>query len=423
MMKTMNPKLARLSNQQIIRRGDQAVQSEQELAIAILDYLNEIEQRSLFLTEGYSSMWSYCTCRWKYSPSKAGRFIAAARCVKKFPAVRALLTARKITVCGVAMIARLLSKDNAGELLLEVSGKKYSEIEKIVASRRTAPRVRESVRPIGMAASAESGKRAAGDGGLFRAGEKPASGPGIRNGDHSQRGSERGREPVSGSVSTESGSSIKLADQRYEIRFSVNEEFVRKLEKAQAVCSKQWSVEAVLETALDELLDRRDPERKQARRERRKAGALQRTRRSVQERDQERTQGRLEKENGKTGRTVGEDLFPDERTGDEEKPATGIELPAKRRSRHIPAEIRDAVFTRDGGRCTYVGESGVQCEARAHLQIDHKLPYCRGGEHTIDNLRLACGKHNRLMAREMPLARDRAGKSGADSSQRWTGVP
>ena len=67
-------------------------------------------------------------------------------------------------------------------------------------------------------------------------------------------------------------------------------------------------------------------------------------------------------------------------------------------SRHIPAAVRDAVFARDGGRCTYVGEHGVPCESRHNLHVDHVEPFARGGPPTAGNLRLLCAAHNQLEA-------------------------
>ncbi|MBP2680686.1 MAG: nuclease, partial [Candidatus Krumholzibacteriota bacterium] len=67
-------------------------------------------------------------------------------------------------------------------------------------------------------------------------------------------------------------------------------------------------------------------------------------------------------------------------------------------SRYIPAAVRDAVFARDKGRCTYTGPDGKRCGSTHNLQIDHIVPFACGGTALIHNLRLLCGKHNRLSA-------------------------
>jgi hypothetical protein len=67
-------------------------------------------------------------------------------------------------------------------------------------------------------------------------------------------------------------------------------------------------------------------------------------------------------------------------------------------SRHIPDEVRDVVFIRDGGQCTFVAPDGTRCECRKGLEVDHIKPFANDGPLKLSNLRLLCGGHNRLMA-------------------------
>jgi hypothetical protein len=66
--------------------------------------------------------------------------------------------------------------------------------------------------------------------------------------------------------------------------------------------------------------------------------------------------------------------------------------------RHIPARVRRAVWKRDGARCTFVGESGRRCEATKGLQFDHVLEVARGGEASVEDIRLRCWAHNQYTA-------------------------
>ncbi len=67
-------------------------------------------------------------------------------------------------------------------------------------------------------------------------------------------------------------------------------------------------------------------------------------------------------------------------------------------SRHIPDVIRDEVFVRDRGRCTFVAPDGTLCQCKQGLHIDHIKPFAAGGTRDPSNLRLLCGAHNRLAA-------------------------
>jgi hypothetical protein len=63
-------------------------------------------------------------------------------------------------------------------------------------------------------------------------------------------------------------------------------------------------------------------------------------------------------------------------------------------SRTIPAEVRRAVWDRDGGACAFVAAGGKRCGSTRRLELHHLVPHARGGASTIDNLSLRCSTHN-----------------------------
>lgn len=54
----------------------------------------------------------------------------------------------------------------------------------------------------------------------------------------------------------------------------------------------------------------------------------------------------------------------------------------KEKKRDIPLKIRREVFKRSNNLCVICGEEGKE--------IDHIIPFCVGGKHTLRNLRLLC---------------------------------
>jgi hypothetical protein len=69
------------------------------------------------------------------------------------------------------------------------------------------------------------------------------------------------------------------------------------------------------------------------------------------------------------------------------------------RSRHVPAEVKRAVWLRDLGRCAFIGTTGERCGERAFLEFHHLEPYATGGEATERNIELRCRRHNDYEAR------------------------
>jgi HNH endonuclease len=75
--------------------------------------------------------------------------------------------------------------------------------------------------------------------------------------------------------------------------------------------------------------------------------------------------------------------------------------PARRRREYIPADVRRAVWERDGGRCSFSLEGGGVCGSTYQLELDHITPVALGGKSTVDDLRVACKPHNIDAARRM----------------------
>ena len=81
---------------------------------------------------------------------------------------------------------------------------------------------------------------------------------------------------------------------------------------------------------------------------------------------------------------------------------------------HTPNDTMRQIVARDGLRCTFVGSDGQRCTARKFIQLHHEDPWARGGRETVDNLRILCASHNRLLAERdfgRELVADRIAKS------------
>jgi len=89
----------------------------------------------------------------------------------------------------------------------------------------------------------------------------------------------------------------------------------------------------------------------------------------------------------------------------EQNPSSSIISPRRgneevqRETRHVADSKRRHVWSEFEGRCSYVCLlTGRRYESRKFLQLEHCLPWGKGGGHELENLRLLCATHNRLMA-------------------------
>ncbi len=363
---------------------------ERETTLNILLHLNEVERRRLYLPRGYSSLYDYCTRKLGYSPSAAMRRIKSARCIARYPEVYRILEKGELNLCSVARISTVINPGNKIELLSRVRGKSYREIEDILASYNPKRFTRESVKPVFVMKKTD---KISGDSSTGRSPhkDKPATSASVTAGDHSDGNSGKssttnvgGREFTTGNASSTDmilteikngakGESFQLK-KKYRLSFTVDSETMEKIKLAISLLSNRFPTgikyEELFVILLNEYLDRNNPEAKNSRRKEKKQSNKSHTQK---------------------------------RPG-QKKPAHSNNS-SKEPTRSIPRKVRDEVFTRDGGRCTFVGDDGVRCSCRHNLQIDHIVPFARGGSNSPDNLRLLCARHNLLEA-ERVFGRD-----------------
>jgi hypothetical protein len=61
---------------------------------------------------------------------------------------------------------------------------------------------------------------------------------------------------------------------------------------------------------------------------------------------------------------------------------------------HNPAEVKRAVWLRDGGRNAFVAKKGRRSAERTFLEFHYVEPRAIGGETIAANLSLRCRAHN-----------------------------
>ncbi|HEX7879505.1 MAG TPA: hypothetical protein VF720_08850 [Candidatus Eisenbacteria bacterium] len=319
------------------------------MTVTLLAHLAELDKRRLYLAEGCSSLFSWCTEVLHYSEAAAYNRIKCARAIRRFPLVLERLADGSVHLTAVRLLAPCLTEANHREVLDRARHLGRRAVEELVAELRPRPDAASVIRRV-----AESTSVAPGATLLLELGPAPA-----RQAAQVPHSSSRGVEaavPRTGSASVASApaATTPLSPGRYRFQFTADHEMHDDFLQARELLRHQFpggDAAAIMKLALRRLV------------------ADLRKRKFAQ----------MDRPKPANGRPVG----PTTTTG-----------------RHIPSAVRRHVAERDGARCTFVSQSGRRCSETGQLEFHHHEPFALGGAATIENISLRCRAHNAHEARE-----------------------
>jgi hypothetical protein len=321
-----------LSDSDLLARVREAAQAERRATATLIALLMEVDARRLYLGEGYSSLFTFCTQALHLSEHAAYGRIEAARAARKFPVILERLAAGDLTLTSVCLVAPHLTQANAVAVLAQAAGKTKRDVEQIVAQLAPKPDVCTTIKRLPTPS--------------VQLAIIPASGVGINADTRGETRAIAGQ--ATGAVGATSVPNMPqteitvLAPERFKLQLTVGRDTYNKLQRLQSLLRHSiptGDVEAIFDRALTVLLERA---------EREKFAATKKPR--------------------------------------------GCRTPSENR-RYIPAAVKRAVWTRDEGRCAFVGTRG-RCTETAFLEFQHVTPFAHGGAATEENLELRCRAHN-----------------------------
>jgi 5-methylcytosine-specific restriction endonuclease McrA len=387
-----------LSDTQLLERLDDLARRERRATVAILMHLAQADRRRAWAGLGHSSTYDYCRRRLRYSESGANRRIRTARVIARHPEVAARLVTGRVTLCAISRVARLVLERRKDALLEQIEGKRLDQIDAIVASFRprhqpvpdriqvmTVERAPTEPAPTKPEPTVEPDtqptlRRHLPHQAIDDTPPEPdddtqeMSPPQPTTPAKSEHALPKPQQPPSPPSQQQSQPPSPPRIERYfKFAFAVDAGAMARFTRVQAIASsrvrRSVGLAEVFDLLCDTYLERHDPVRRALRRQKK------------------------------------EQPVETTRSDSSQNP-----------SRHIPIAVRDRIFQRDGGRCTFVAPDGTRCQATESLQIDHIHPFAAGGANDPANLRLLCPVHNRLAA-ERYFGRDvidrRSRRSGA----------
>ena len=388
--------LSHLSVKALLERLHALIARDRHLTVEILEILIEADWRRLWARAGYPSMYAWCMAEFGFSEDMAAKRICAARQARKHPEILDMVADGRLHLSGLIALAPKLKEapERAAELLAASAHRSRRAIEALLAERFPQPDAPTQVTPSGGPSAApppapgrvdETGPNGVAQSETARPGSDPPpdeTGPAPAPGRVEEAGPNGLAQadtpesaPAPGRVAPAYSKVTPTAPQRYVVQFTTDEAMHPDLTRAQELLGRQADddrVRAVLRRALRDLVKTL---------EKRKYAATERP--------------RARRANGEKTR----------------------------------AQVRREVRERDGDRCTWVSGDGKRCQAREHLQFDHRTPLGKGGEWTSENVRLLCPAHNQLEAdREygegfMHQTRERARQGRRALQAASTGAP
>ena len=326
---------ALLDDRDLLDATERVAADERRTTADLLALLAELDTRKLYLGEGYSSLFTYCTRRLHLSESAAYGRITAARAARRFPILLARVAEGDLTLTSVNLLAGHLTDENCERLLDAARHASRRDVERMIASLQAQPDIPSSFRrvPDGIAGERDTGTNA------MRVALLPGSDatalpelvPAVPP-------------PAVLTRTAHRPAVAPLAADRYLLRVTIAASTHAKFERARDLLRHvipNGEPTAILDRALTVLVDHL---------ERQKAGRVSRPR---------------------TARTRTKAV----------------------RGRHVPAAVKRDVWSRDQGRCAFVGSQG-RCGETGFLEYHHVVPFVEGGTTSSANLELRCRAHN-----------------------------
>jgi hypothetical protein len=152
----MNP-IAVLSDKDLLRNTKLLVEKEKRITQEVLDHLQEIEYRKLYLSEGYKNLFDYCVKVLRYGEGSANRRIAAMRVINAIPEAKEKLESGSVNLSTLSQLQYFLNKEAKEKtytqdmkvgLLEKIENKSQNECEREFVKISPVTKFKEKERPL-----------------------------------------------------------------------------------------------------------------------------------------------------------------------------------------------------------------------------------------------------------------------------------
>jgi 5-methylcytosine-specific restriction endonuclease McrA len=137
-----------LSDNQLLAEVKRLAAAERRATAALIRSLMELDARRLYLGEGCSSLFTYCTHVLQLAEGAAYNRIEAARAARRFPLIIEALDDGSLTLTAVRLLAPHLTLENHRDVLAFACHKRKPDVERLVASLNPKPPAPSVIRKL-----------------------------------------------------------------------------------------------------------------------------------------------------------------------------------------------------------------------------------------------------------------------------------
>lgn len=148
--KGVSMNLKTLTDMEILSQIKSTVSEEKNITLKVLHLLKEVENRRLYLSQGYASLFEYCVRELKYSEGATNRRVSSMRLLKQLPEIENKIIENKINLSTLSQLqshirreekvcSSKLSKVQKLDLLSRIEGKSQSQCQRELMKNSSLP--------------------------------------------------------------------------------------------------------------------------------------------------------------------------------------------------------------------------------------------------------------------------------------------
>jgi hypothetical protein len=153
MEKRFHP-FAALTDRELLAQVKSLAVAESDATASLIASLAELDDRRLYLAEGFPSLFAYCVRVLHLSEHAAYNRIEVARTARRWPIIFQMIADGSVTLTAVRLLSASLTDANHGELLCAATHKTKQDVEQLLAARNPRPSVPSVIRKLPAAALA-----------------------------------------------------------------------------------------------------------------------------------------------------------------------------------------------------------------------------------------------------------------------------